>query len=124
MPRRIFQPMRQGGSTMKVNWFGERRSAKRRTWIVALALLLSVATGGWWASLSSPATTPQAGACHVFAGRSGYVPCSQNYQDSQDKAARKFVGTTGTGCVLGLIFGGPGGVVAGCASGAAGNIPW
>lgn len=107
--------------------FGTRTSRTRRTWIVATTLAATAATGSLWADLSAtPATSPAptAAGCHVFAGRAGYVPCSQNYNDPQDRAARTFVGRTGTGCALGLIFGGPAGVLGGCVSGAASNIPW
>lgn len=108
-----------------MNLLGERRSGRRRGVIVGTALLASLLGGGIWNASVPAHSTPEAATCQVFAGRAGQLPCRNPYANTPDsRFARQFVGTTGTGCLLGLIFGGPAGAAAGCVSGAAGNIPW
>lgn len=61
----------------------------------------------------------------VFAGRSGSLPCANPYANTPDsQEARKVVGTTITGCLIGLLSGGPAGAGYGCLGGLASNIPW
>lgn len=105
---------------------GTRGSGKRRGFIIAVALVLGVALGGWWANLGQPATVQHdAASCSVFAGRSGSLPCSNKYANTPDsKAARQVAGTTVTGCALGLVGGGPVGAIWGCVGGLISNIPW
>lgn len=89
------------------------------------ALLVGIATGGLYLS-DAPAGSPQppAASCQqVFAGRAGTLPsCRTVYPD--DGTARKVVGTTMTGCAIGLFGGGLAGAVWGCLGGFASNIPW
>lgn len=89
------------------------------------ALAVSLLTGGLWLS-DEPAASTQAYQCDsshtVFAGRAGALPsCPATHQD---RVIRKVVGTTVTGCVLGLASGGPEGAAYGCLGGLAGNIPF
>lgn len=96
----------------------------RNATIAIAAFTISLATGGLWASQTPSAPAHQAGCEQVFAGRAGVLPCvSRN--DPQDRAARKFVGTTVSGCVLGFVGkGGPWGCLYGGIGGMVGNIPW
>lgn len=101
-------------------------NGKTKGAIIGASLLVGVVTGGLWVS-GEPAPAPAHQAtCHrtVFAGRAGSLPgCTAT--DSQDQAARKFVGTTMTGCVIGFVSkGGPWGCLYGAIGGAASNIPW
>lgn len=101
----------------------KRRTARRKRngLIVAGSLALSLITGSTvWGQPSH-----QASACQpVFAGRTGMIPCSTHVNTPTDDKIEQIIGTTTTGCVLGLIFGGPPGFFAGCVGGAAGNIVW
>lgn len=105
---------------------GTRKSGKRRGFIIAVALILGVALGGWWSGLGQSSTVQhEASSCQVFAGRGGSLPCTNKYANTSDsKAARQVAGTTVTGCALGLAGGGPVGAGFGCLGGLLSNIPW
>lgn len=102
-------------------------TGRARGAIAGAALALGVATGGLWTSENSePAQTVEATDCNpVFAGRAGtFYPCDRPADDLVAKNIKKGVGTTGTGCLLGLWTGGPGGIIPGCVGGLVSNIPW
>jgi hypothetical protein len=102
-------------------------NGKTKGAIIGTAMVVGAATGGVWASGPPPADTSQAYHCDtahpVFAGRAGALPrCPAT---GQDKAARRVVGSTVTGCVLGFLTkGGLWGCFYGGIGGAVSQVPW
>lgn len=112
-------PVSQAETIVRDSEQQRRRSRRRRGFILAGTLTVSLLTGPLWAAPSdgAAACTP------ITAGRAGTLPCERSNTRADD-AVEKFIGTTVTGCLLGGIFGGVPGAIAGCVGGAAGNIAW
>jgi hypothetical protein len=102
---------------------GERASRRRRGVIVGGVIVLSSLTGGIWAD-GGGGSTPQANACQpVFAGRAGMLPCpppNTAFDDRMDQ----LIGSTAMGTLIGGIFGGPPGMLAGFVGTAVSNFRW
>lgn len=104
---------------------GERHSGRRKGIAIGTALLVSAIGGGVWSSITPNSSAPQSAKCMVLAGRAGQLPCHNKYENTPDsRAVRRIVGSTVTGCVMGLIFVGPEAVPGTCVGGLVGNIPW
>lgn len=93
--------------------------------ILCMTLVVCSITAGVWAHKPTATKTTEASCGQVFLGRGGTVNTCQRIPDDQvSRNIRRGVGTTFTGCVLGLFSGGPVGAAWGCAGGLASNIPW
>lgn len=94
--------------------------------IVGMGLVVGVVTGGVWASAPGDTTSTPAASCgQVFAGRAGSInTCKRIPDDQVARNIKQGVGTTFTGCVVGLASGGPAGAIYGCLGGLVSNIPW
>ena len=105
-----------------------KSNGRRNGIIVGVALILGVALGGFWADLGSPRPVhvTEASSCgQVFLGRGGTVnTCNRIPDDKVSRNIKRGVGSTFTGCALGLASGGPVGAGWGCLGGFLSNIPW
>jgi hypothetical protein len=94
--------------------------------ILCFTLIVCSMTVGLWAHKPVSTHVSQASSCEtVFAGRAGsFNTCNRIPDDQVSRNIQRGVGTTFTGCVIGLLSGGPVGAGWGCVGGLASNIPW